>query len=140
MLGAVLERCQARLAQHTIVDALPPGLPPAFVDASLILQVFTNLLENAAKHTPPGTRVTVTAAVENDLLRVHIDDDGPGFPVDDPELLFAKFHRGKDEGTTGGAGLGLTICRAIINAHGGTISAQQLPQGGARFTFTLPTR
>jgi two-component system sensor histidine kinase KdpD len=60
--------------------------------------------------------------------------------VDDPELLFAKFHRGKDEGTTGGAGLGLTICRAIINAHGGTISAQQLPQGGARFSFTLPTR
>jgi two-component system sensor histidine kinase KdpD len=140
LLGAVLERCQARLAQHVVVDALQSGLPPVFVDGSLILQLFTNLLENAAIHTPPGTHVTISAALEDDLVRVNIDDDGPGFPVDDPELLFAKFHRGKDEGTTGGAGLGLTICRAIVNAHGGTISAQQLPQGGARFTFTLPTR
>jgi two-component system sensor histidine kinase KdpD len=140
MLGAVLERCQARLSHHPVVDELQPGLPPVFVDGSLILQVFTNLLENAAKHTPPGTRVTISAAVENDLVRVYIDDDGPGFPVEDPELLFAKFNRGKDEGTTGGAGLGLTICRAIINAHGGSISALKRPQGGARFTFTLPTR
>jgi two-component system sensor histidine kinase KdpD len=60
--------------------------------------------------------------------------------VDDPELLFAKFHRGKDEGTTGGAGLGLTICRAIINAHGGSIGAEPLAGGGARFAFTLPTK
>jgi two-component system sensor histidine kinase KdpD len=59
--------------------------------------------------------------------------------VRDPELLFAKFHRGKDESTTGGAGLGLTICRAIINAHGGTIGAEALAAGGARFAFTLPT-
>ena len=139
LLSAVLERCQTRLAQHLIIDSLPPGLPPVFVDGSLILQVFTNLLENAAKHTPPGTRVTVYAGVENDMVRVRIDDDGPGFPMDDPELLFAKFHRGKEEGTAGGAGLGLTICRAIINAHGGTISAHQRPEGGARFTFTLPT-
>jgi two-component system sensor histidine kinase KdpD len=138
LLGAVLEQSRARLAGHTIVDALPPGLPPVFVDSALILQVFNNLLENAAKHTPAGTRVTVTAAMENDMVRVYIDDDGPGFPVDDPELLFAKFRRGKNEGTTGGAGLGLTICRAIVNAHGGTISAQQRAEGGARFTFTLP--
>jgi two-component system sensor histidine kinase KdpD len=71
-------------------------------------------------------------------VRVCIDDNGPGFSAD-PELLFAKFHRGKDESTTGGAGLGLTICRAIINAHGGTISAEPLAGGGARFAFTLPT-
>jgi two-component system sensor histidine kinase KdpD len=114
-------------------------LPQVFVDGSLILQVFTNLLENVAKHTPAGTRATVSAAIDNDLIRVCIDDDGPGFTVDDPELLFAKFHRGQDEATTGGAGLGLTICRAIINAHGGSIAAQRLAKGGARFTFTLPT-
>jgi two-component system, OmpR family, sensor histidine kinase KdpD len=70
---------------------------------------------------------------------VFIDDDGPGFSAEDQELLFAKFHRGKDESSTGGAGLGLTICRAIINAHGGSITALALAKG-ARFTFTLPTR
>jgi two-component system, OmpR family, sensor histidine kinase KdpD len=139
LLGAVLDRCRMRLADHPIVDALPADLPQVFVDGSLILQVFTNLLENVAKHTPAGTRATVSAAIDNDLIRVCIDDDGPGFTVDDPELLFAKFHRGQDEATTGGAGLGLTICRAIINAHGGSIAAQRLAKGGARFTFTLPT-
>jgi two-component system sensor histidine kinase KdpD len=139
LLGAVLARCRTRLADHPIVDELPADLPQVFVDGSLILQVFTNLLENVAKHTPAGTRVTISAAIDNDLVRVCIDDDGPGFTVDDPELLFAKFHRGKEEGTTGGAGLGLTICRAIINAHGGSIAAQRRAEGGARFTFTVPT-
>jgi two-component system sensor histidine kinase KdpD len=139
LLGAVLARCRARLADHPVVDELPADLPQVFVDGPLILQVFTNLLENVAKHTPAGTRVTISAVVDNDLIRVCIDDDGPGFTGEDPERLFAKFHRGKDEGTTGGAGLGLTICRAIINAHGGSIAAQRRPEGGARFTFTLPT-
>ena len=138
LLEAVLSRCRARLAGHRIVDRVPSGLPPVYVDGQLILQVFTNLLENVAKHTPAGTCVTISAAIDGDMVRVYIDDDGPGFSVDDPELLFAKFHRGKDEGTAGGAGLGLTICRAIINAHGGNIVAERLDGGGARFTFTLP--
>jgi two-component system sensor histidine kinase KdpD len=140
LLGAVLARCRTRLAEHPIIDQLPADLPQVFVDGPLILQVFTNLLENVAKHTPAGTRVIISAVSDKDLIRVCIDDDGPGFTVDDPELLFAKFHRGKEEGTTGGAGLGLTICRAIINAHGGSIAAQRRAEGGARFTFTIPTR
>jgi two-component system sensor histidine kinase KdpD len=139
LLEAVLSRCRARLAGHQVVDRLSADLPPIYVDGSLLSQVFTNLLENVAKHTPPGTHVTISAAIDNDMVRVYVDDDGPGFSMDNPELLFAKFHRGKDEGTTGGAGLGLTICRAIINAHGGSIVAERLPEGGARFTFTLPT-
>jgi two-component system, OmpR family, sensor histidine kinase KdpD len=139
LLEAVLARCQARLLGHRVEERVPADLPPIFVDGPLIVQVFTNLLENAAKHTPPGTRVTISAALDNGMVRVCIDDDGPGFTVEDPELLFAKFHRGKDESTTGGAGLGLTICRAIINAHGGAISAEPLAGGGARFAFTLPT-
>ena len=138
LLGAALDRCRARLAGYRIVDRLPPDLPQVFVDGLLVSQVFANLLENAAKHTPPGTCVTISAAVDEDRVRVYIDDDGPGFSVDDPEVLFEKFHRGKDEGTSGGAGLGLTICRAIINAHGGRIEALGRAEGGARVTFTLP--
>ena len=138
LLEAALARCRPRLAAHRLVDRVPADLPPIYVDAPLIVQVFTNLLENAAKHTPAGTMVTIGAAIDNGMVRVCIDDNGPGFSVDDPELLFAKFHRGKDESTTGGAGLGLTICRAIINVHGGTIGAEPLAGGGARFAFTLP--
>jgi two-component system sensor histidine kinase KdpD len=138
LLGAVLERCRARLAGYPIVEQLPADLPQLFVDGSLISQVFTNLLENVARHTPAGTRVTISAALDDRLVRVCIDDDGPGFSEDEPEVLFEKFHRGKDEGTTGGAGLGLTICRAIINVHGGSIAAVRRTQGGARFSFTLP--
>jgi two-component system sensor histidine kinase KdpD len=138
LLGAVLCRCRTQLASHQIVDRLPADLPPVYVDGSLLSQVFTNLLENVAKHTPPGTHVTISAAIDNDMVRVSIDDDGPGFSIDNPELLFAKFYRGKDEGTSGGAGLGLTICRAIVNAHGGSIVALKRAEGGARFTFTLP--
>jgi two-component system sensor histidine kinase KdpD len=71
-------------------------------------------------------------------MRVSIDDTGPGFPPGDLELLFAKFHRGRDESSAGGAGLGLSICRAILKAHGGQIEASQRSGGGARFSFTLP--
>ena len=119
--------------------ALPAELPPVNVDASLITRVLVNLLENAIKHTPPGTRITVWAGLEGEAVRVVIDDTGPGLPPGQPERLFAKFQRGRDEVDVGGAGLGLTICRAIVNAHGGQISAMQRPGGGARFMFTLPT-
>jgi two-component system sensor histidine kinase KdpD len=89
LLGAVLVRCRPRLEGHRVVDRLPPDLPQVFVDGSLMTQVFTNLLENAAKHTPPGTCVTISAGVDNHMVRVCVDDDGPGFSVDDPEVLFA---------------------------------------------------
>jgi two-component system sensor histidine kinase KdpD len=102
-----------------------------------MLQVFTNLLENAAKHTPPQTQIIVRASAAEAKVRVVVEDTGPGLPGD-PERLFEKFQRGRDEGNTGGAGLGLAICRAIVNLHGGRIEAARCPGGGARFTFTLP--
>ena len=108
-----------------------------YVDGTLMLQVFTNLLENAAKHTPAQTRIGIRASAAETYVRVVVDDTGPGLPGD-PERLFGKFQRGRDEGNTGGAGLGLAICRTIINLHGGRIEAARRPDGGARFTFTLP--
>jgi two-component system, OmpR family, sensor histidine kinase KdpD len=139
LLSGALSRCEGRIANYPVQDNLPADLPPVYVDGSLIVQVFANLLENVTRHTPPGTRISVSAQADELAVRVLVDDNGPGFPQGDPERLFAKFYRGRDEGNTGGAGLGLTICRAIVNAHGGSIEAARRPEGGARITFTLPT-
>jgi two-component system sensor histidine kinase KdpD len=137
LVGSALERLTLELADHPVQVDLSAELPPVYVDGPLVLQVFTNLLENGAKHTPPQTRIIVRASAAETYVRVVVDDTGPGLPGD-PQRLFEKFQRGRDEGNTGGAGLGLAICRAIVNLHGGRIEAARRPGGGARFTFTLP--
>jgi two-component system sensor histidine kinase KdpD len=104
----------------------------------LIVQVFFNLFDNATKYTPPGTRLSVSAVSEGPLVRVTLDDEGPGLPAGDPTRLFDKFQRGGEEGTVVGVGLGLAISRAILRAHGTDIEAERRPGGGARFEFTLP--
>jgi two-component system sensor histidine kinase KdpD len=139
LVGTALARLDGHSADRPIEILMPAELPPVHVDAPLVTQVLVNLLENALKHTPPGTRISVSAALEGEAVRVTVDDTGPGLPPGDPERLFAKFQRGREESNTGGAGLGLAICRAIINAHGGHIAAMPGPGGGARFVFTLPT-
>jgi two-component system sensor histidine kinase KdpD len=139
LVGAAVEHSQERLGEHRVEVALPADLPLVFVDATLIVQVFTNLFDNAAKYTPAGTLITVSARDERGAVHVTVDDDGPGWPPGDPERLFAKFQRGIQEGTIVGVGLGLSICRAIVHAHGGTIAAAPRPGGGARLEFTLPT-
>jgi len=135
--GSVLRRLQDRLESHPVEVDLPMELPLVRVDAALIEQVLANLLENAAKHTPPGTRITLRVDRQDDSLLVSVEDAGPGLPAGDPEQLFAKFHRGNTEGTVAGVGLGLAICRAIVRLHGGKIWAEQRPEGGAAFRFTL---
>ena len=140
LVESALARLEGRLAQHPVEIALPADLPVVDVDAALVTRALVNILENAAKHTPPGTRITVSAGLETDAVRLVIDDNGPGLPPGPPEQLFAKFERGKSEADVGGAGLGLAICKAIIEAHGGRVTAAQRPGGGARFTLTLPVR
>jgi two-component system sensor histidine kinase KdpD len=108
------------------------------VDAALVEQVLANLLENAAKYTPPGTPILIRAAADGRELLVSVEDEGPGLPAGDPEQLFAKFERGTIEGAISGVGLGLAICRAIVRLHGGRIWAERRPEGGAAFRFTLP--
>jgi len=139
LAGAALHSLGDRLALHPVEVDLPAELPPVHVDATLVVQVFTNLLDNVIKYTPPGTRVRISAAVDGEYLRVTVDDEGPGLPGDDPKRLFEKFQRGHEEGSIVGVGLGLAIARAIVRAHGGEIEAGTRPGGGARFEFTLPT-
>ena len=140
-LGVALLRLEERLAGHPVATELPPDLPLVPIDELLIEQVFINLLENAAKYTPPGTPIRVCAWAEQDAVTVEVLDRGPGIPPGDEESVFRKFHRTartEDAGPAGGSGLGLTICRGIIAAHGGRIWLEAGQGAGACFRFTLP--
>jgi len=118
--------------------SLPEDLPMLQVDAVLIERVLCNLLENAVKYTPPGTPIEIAAQASSEWVRVTIDDRGPGLPKGREQAIFQMFERGRKEAATPGVGLGLAICRAIVEAHGGTIRGETRAQGGARFTFELP--
>src|SRR5580765_2326765 len=139
LVGTALQRLEVRLAGHAVELRMAPELPPVYVDATLIVQLFANLLDNAAKYTPAGTRVSVSAVADGAFVRVVVEDDGPGLPPGEPARLFDKFQRGNGEGTVVGVGLGLAICQAIVRAHGGEIEAQRRAGRGARFEFTLPS-
>ncbi|NVM74918.1 two-component system sensor histidine kinase KdpD [Duganella sp. SG902] len=138
VVGSALRASAAQLTAHRVSTALAPDLPLVRYDAVLIERVLANLLENAAKYTPPGARVAIRAAPHGAWLRVTVADDGPGLPPGRAELLFEKFTRGERESAKPGVGLGLAICRAIVEAHGGGIGAANDDGGGAAFTFTLP--
>jgi len=138
LVHAALSVMDARVKGYPVELRIPADLPQLWVDAKLTVQLFCNLLDNIAKYTPAGTRVTIAAVPEGAFVRISVDDTGPGLPPGDPARLFEKFQRGNGEGTIVGVGLGLAICRAIVRAHGGDIEARQRPGGGARLEFTLP--
>ncbi|VWB92004.1 DUF4118 domain-containing protein [Burkholderia lata] len=146
-VGAALAACKRVLARHPARVVLPADLPLLQMDAVLMERLFTNLFENAAKYTPADTPLDIGAerVTEDGLpfVRVLVDDYGPGLPAGMETRIFDKFTRGEKESATPGIGLGLAICRAIVEAHGGKIGAlnRTAPDGhvtGARFWFTLP--
>jgi two-component system sensor histidine kinase KdpD len=136
--AAALRRAQPRLADRPVQLDIDRNLPLLKADPVLLEQLLVNLLDNVARHTPPGTNVSIRARRGFEEIELTVADDGPGFPPDvDPDALFDKFQRGRTEGAQGGVGLGLAICRAIARAHGGEIRAERIPAGGALFTLTL---
>jgi two-component system sensor histidine kinase KdpD len=139
-LGVALLRVEGRVNGHPIESRLRPDLPLVPIDEVLIEQVFINLLENAVKYTGAGSPITISAWMEDGAVVVEVADRGPGVPAGTEEEIFHKFYRVRGAGTQGssGAGLGLTICRGIILAHGGRIWVQPRECGGASFRFTLP--
>ena len=143
VVGSALAACIPALAAHRVDVHLPDDLPLLQIDAVLMERVLVNLLENAAKYTPPGTAIHLAAQAQSDAVALIISDEGPGLPKGREEQLFEKFERGARESATPGVGLGLAICRAIVQAHGGSIRGDTMlnPQGlpaGARFTLLLP--
>lgn len=140
LIGSVLGYLRERLKDHPVSVELPTEAPWVLADGSLIEQVLANLIENAVKYTPSGTRIIVSARRDAGSLTVEVADEGPGLPAGVEERVFEKFYQAQRENAGGGVGLGLPICRTIVEAHGGSIRATNRPQGGASFVFTLPVR
>ena len=139
VVGVALSRVDDRLANHPVTIRLDPALPLVPIDEILIEQVFINLLENAIKHTAPGTPITIAAKVAGDAVEVEVSDQGAGIPPGQEEAVFERFYRiTSAETATGGAGLGLTICRGIVAAHGGRIWVDPGATPGTTVRFTLP--
>ena len=133
---------QERLnARRLRVELALPSQPLELVaDADRLQQLFSNLLENAVRYTDPGGVVRISAAVERDEVRIEFMDSGPGVSASQLPRLFERFYRGESSRNreSGGAGLGLAICRSIALAHGGSLSADHSPLGGLWLTLRLP--
>ena len=138
IVGAAVTRLRSRLSGHPLRTRLPDGVPMAQVDAVMIVQVLENLMENALKYTPPGAPIEIGADEHPGQAVFWVADDGPGIPAGEERAIFEKFYRGRNQENRGGVGLGLTISRIIVNAHGGEIFARNRDSGGAEFRFTIP--
>jgi two-component system sensor histidine kinase KdpD len=142
LLQDVLNRMQGVLQGRDVQLSLPDDLPPIELDYLQIDQVVTNALENAVRYTPANTPIEISARVTNGHIETSIADHGPGIPPSELERIFDKFYRvsGKTRKNTSimGTGLGLAVCRGLIEAHGGRIWAENRPEGGSVFRFTLP--
>jgi len=140
VVEAALERTRQALAGREIKLHLPEQLPRVRVDLERIAEVLVHLLENAAKYSPPGTPITVTAEPSGkNLVCISIADRGPGIDDMEQPLIFEKFYRGRDQRyRVQGTGMGLAIAKAIVEAHGGTIGVTSQLGSGSVFHFTVP--
>lgn len=138
LIGASLEQLRSAIGTRRIDVIISPDLPFVELDFVLIVQVLVNLLDNALKYSPVGPPITVEARVQADHLEVCVSDFGSGVAETDLAHIFEKFHRGGRTGETGGIGLGLSICKGLVEAHYGTIRAERRQPRGTAVTFTLP--
>ena len=139
LVDDVLGRLRSVTSRHRVTASVEQELPPVFLDYTEIDEVLTNLIENAAKHTPPGSEITIRVTRENDSVRVEVADTGPGIPPDALPQLFEPFYRVQREGqVVKGAGLGLAVAKGLVEAHAGHIWAENREGGGASFVVTLP--
>lgn len=136
VFGSALQLLGPALAEHPVRIDLAPDLPLLEFDAVLLERVICNLLDNAAKHTPAGSAITLSAQIDADRARIAVCDAGPGFP--DLPALAQPFVRGCSESAHAGFGIGLAICKAIVAAHGSVLELNNPAAGGACAQFTLP--
>lgn len=138
IIGGSVNAAHGTLGSRALSIHIDPGVSLVECDAVLIERVLVNLLENVGKYTPRDTPVEILAKAHGDELRISVRDHGPGVPAGQEEVIFEKFTRGQAESATPGVGLGLAICRAIVEAHRGRIRVEPTRPHGATFTFTLP--
>lgn len=137
LVGSVLATL-GQLSNPQLEVNVPSTLPLVQMDLALMTQVIVNLLDNALKYSPPGSPVEVRAQTKGEMLEIEVADHGPGLPEEDLQRVFDKFYRVRRPEGAGGAGLGLSICKGIVEAHGGLIRAENRAGGGAKFTVALP--
>jgi two-component system sensor histidine kinase KdpD len=140
VVGAALNHLERRLAERPVQVSLPADLPMLPLDGALAEEIFINLLENALRYTPAGSPIAIAATVAGDHLEVEVADSGPGFSQEDLDKIFEMYYRGSAGQDLTGYGLGLSICRAIVEAHGGRIWALNRDGGGAAVKFALPLK
>jgi two-component system sensor histidine kinase KdpD len=138
-VDAALEELKQLLAHHPVDVRIPPDLPPARMDAAHVKEVLVHLLENAAKYSPAGAPIRITAEGKERMLTISIADRGPGIDDFEQSLVFEKFYRGRNQRVqVHGTGMGLAICKAIVEAHGGRLGLTSQLGHGSVFYFTLP--
>jgi two-component system sensor histidine kinase KdpD len=140
IVGVALNSVKRELKEHEVRVEIPSDFPLMKIDGFLMEQVLVNLLENASRYTPAGSEIEISASVHQKRVEIRILDNGPGLPDGSEEKVFDKFFRGATVAPDGrrGVGLGLAICQAIIEAHGGKISAANRGKSGAVFSISLP--
>ena len=128
------------VAKHRLEMDFPGSLPPVFADTHRVLQVISNLVSNAAKFSDPGTRITIAARRSDDRLIVSVADEGRGIAQDHLDQIFEPFYRveGSSTATSSGSGLGLSICRRLVEAHGGEMWVESDLGKGSTLSFSFP--
>jgi len=140
IVGSALNRLDKHLKDRPVRTLLPDSLPLLWIDAVLIEQVLVNLIENAVKYTPSGSPIDICGQAQDGFCRLTVADYGDGVAKGQESKIFDKFYRGVAESDQSGVGLGLALCKAIIEAHGGLIQASNRAGKGAEFVMTLPLR
>jgi two-component system sensor histidine kinase KdpD len=138
VVGAALGGLESQLEGRSILVDIPPDLPLVPLDDVLFEQVVRNLIDNSDKYSPKGQAIEVSGRIDDKQLRFTVADRGPGLLPGEERRAFEKFYRGPESTDRYGAGLGLAICKGIVEAHGGRIEGINRPGGGAEFTVWLP--
>ncbi|MHB8110148.1 MAG: DUF4118 domain-containing protein [Syntrophorhabdaceae bacterium] len=138
IIGVVLRETRTILSGHPVHVDIPPNVPALMADFILIEQVLINLLENAAKYSPPDTPILISVEQREEEILVTVADSGPSIPGSHKEQIFTKFYRQDSSHHVSGTGLGLSICKGIIEAHGGHIGIESSAEYGNKFSFSLP--
>lgn len=140
LFNNVLDRCFASIRNHRVILNVERGQSLVRIDSRLVAEALTNLVENAAKYSPPSSQIVLRAVAEDGDLTISVSDEGQGVALDERDRIFDKFYRGSrlSEHRSVGTGMGLAIARGIIEAHGGRIWVESTPGQGATFAFKMP--
>jgi two-component system sensor histidine kinase KdpD len=139
LANKIADNLKQELEHFKLSTVIPADMPLVNIDFGLIEQVLHNLVLNATQYAPSGTNIRIKFFYEQETLTIQVMDRGKGFPVTELGEIFNKFYRGKDA-MTGGTGLGLSIVKGFVEAHGGTVTAENRQNGGAIFTIKIPVK